>query len=156
MTISTEAVLDGHNQLTLKQKRQLRKERFKKYIAAPEEVREAWNIFGFLDSEIDPDISGHSAIEECKDKRCNETKVNRLRLEDRQIFSTTLNDISESAGSSAEDCLNTADMGNNVTSEVTNASVCSVEMPVISSPVGDEFQVTGSWKRRGLRVFRCS
>jgi hypothetical protein len=30
MTISTEAVLEGHNQLTFKQKRQLRKERFKK------------------------------------------------------------------------------------------------------------------------------
>jgi hypothetical protein len=143
MTISTEAVLDGHNQLTLKQKRQLREERFKKYVAAPEEVREAWNIFGFLDSEIEPDISRHSTLEECKDKRCNETKVNRLRLEDRQIFSTTLNDISESAGPSAEDCLNTADIGNNVTSEVTNASVCSAEMPVISSTVGDEFQVTG-------------
>jgi hypothetical protein len=151
-TISTEAVLDGHNQLTLKQKRQLREERFKKYVAAPE-VREAWNIFGFLDSEIDPDISGHSATEECKEKRCNEIKVSRLCMEDRQILSTTLNDISESAGPSTEDCLNTADMGNNVTSEVTNASVCSVEMPVISSPLGDEFQATGSWKKRGFNFF---
>jgi hypothetical protein len=55
-TISTKAVLEAQNQLTLKQKRQLREKRFKKYVAAHEEVRDAWKIFGFLDSEIDPDI----------------------------------------------------------------------------------------------------
>jgi hypothetical protein len=60
-------------------------------------VREAWNIFGFLNSEIDPDISGNSTLEECKDKRYNEIRGNRLLLEDRQIFNKRDKDISEAA-----------------------------------------------------------
>jgi hypothetical protein len=43
-------------------------------------------FFYFLDCETEPDISRHSTLEECKDKRYNEIRGNRLRLEDREIF----------------------------------------------------------------------